>query len=82
MALLPAGAACPWLARRAPEAVGLHGLQQRAAPQSPRVPPACVCLPIRGTFVRCSACAADRFGAMDSLQRMSLKGRRTQPLAR
>ena len=44
----PAGAAGQWLAREAPEVVSPHGLKPCAAPQSPRVPPTCVCPLLRG----------------------------------
>ncbi len=40
---LPAGTAGHWPARERPEAVRLHSLKPCAVPQSPRVPPVCLC---------------------------------------
>lgn len=54
----PAGAAGRWPARVASEVVSPHGLKLQAAPQSLRVPPACVCPPHRG-LLRGQRCRYD-----------------------
>ena len=55
----PAGAAAPWLARKAAEGVSPHGLKPCAAPQSPGKQPGDVCPLVRG-LQRVPVCGSDR----------------------